>query len=39
MKDSAKLSVNKPQICLLWKAASCLISNVSIRMVIPRPWK
>ena len=37
MKDSAKLSVNNPQRCLLWKAASCLISNGWMRSVMPGP--
>ena len=37
MKDHTKLSVKKPQKCLLWKAASCLISNGWMRSVVPSP--
>ena len=36
-KDSAKLSVDNPQSCLLWKAASCLNSHRCLKKVLPRP--
>jgi hypothetical protein len=38
MKDSAKLTVDNPQSCLLWKTASCLNSRRWLRRVLPRPW-
>ena len=35
MKDSAKLTVDNPQSCLLWKTASCLSSHRWVRRVLP----
>jgi hypothetical protein len=35
-KNSAKLTVDNPESCLLWK---CLNSNRWLRRVLPRPWK
>ena len=37
MKDSAKLKLDNPQICLLWKASSCLKSHRWLRRVLPNP--